>query len=127
MVRQPTNQEVLTSAQRSAGTGVTNPFNARSYEWGIATIYITGKSGAPTLSVSLQCSPVDPSVDNTKWRTVYTEDTITNAMIGTPSATAIKIFGGHRQSDWTGWLRVAYIVGGSSTPKLTFSVNIEAK
>lgn len=121
------NQEVLTSAQHSAGTGETNYVNASSYEYAMLAIYITGKSGSPTLDVALQCSPVDPQKDNTKWRTVYAEPQITNAMIGSPSATSPSNFGGHRQVDWSGWLRIIYTVGGASTPKLTFSANIELK
>jgi len=118
------NNVVLTSAQRGASTGLTNMVNASSYEYAIITIYMTAKSGAPTLQVSLQCSPVDPLVDSTKWRTVYAEELITNTMIGSSFP---KIFGAHRQEDFSGWLRVWYQVAGATTPKLTFSVNIELK
>ena len=117
------NQEVLTSAQRSAGSGTSNTVNANSCGFANLVIFITAKSGVPTLSVSLQSSAINPSIDNTKWRTVYTEDTLTNAMIGTPP----KIFAGHRQTDFTGWLRISYTIAGTSTPKITFSANIESK
>jgi len=117
------NNIVLSSAQRSAGSGYSNYINASSYEYAMIVIYITAKSGSPTLDVSLQCSPVDPGVDNYQWRTVYQETQITNADMASLPA----IFGGHRQADFSGWLRIAYTVGGSSTPKVTFSANIETK
>jgi len=118
------NNEVLTSAQRGASTGYSNYINASSYAYASMVIYITAKSGTPTLDVSLQCSPIDPALDSTKWSTVYQELQITNAHL---SAGAPWNFRGHRQVDFAGWLRVVYTVGGTSTPKLTFSVNIELK
>jgi len=124
MYKYSSDNEVLTSAQRSAGTGTTTFIPAKSYNHAIAVIYITGKSGAPTLEVTLQCSPVNPELDNSKWRNVYVEDLITDAMIGTSYP---KIFGGHVQEDFTGWLRLKYVIAGASTPKLTFSCNIEIK
>ncbi len=87
-------------------------------------LYVTGKSGSPYIDISLQCSPVDPTKDSTKWRTIFSEDRITNAMLG---STFPKIFSTSRIADWSGWLRVSYVLNGSSTPKLTFSMNIELK
>lgn len=118
------NNVVLTSAQRSASSGTSVYINASSYEYAMVVIYITGKSGAPTLDISLECNPVDPAIDNSKWSTVYQEIKITDAMIGTSFPVNFR---GHRQSDFSGWVRVAYTVAGASTPKLTFSVNIELK
>ena len=124
MRRPCSNNVVLSSASRGAGTGLSNYINASSYEYAMIAVYITAKGGSPTLDISMQCSPVDPAADNTQWRTVYVEPQITNADIG---STFPKIFGGHRQEDFTGWLRVVYTVGGSSTPTLTFSLNLELK
>jgi len=118
------NYQVLASSNRGAtAAGYSTAIPARTAEYAMTVIYITAKSGAPTLQVSLQCSAVDPAIDNYKWRTVYQEDLITNANIGTPP----KIFGGHRQVDFSGWLRIAYTLAGTSTPKITFSANIETK
>lgn len=123
-MKHKSNNQVLTSANRSAGTGYSNIVNANSYEYAMIVLYITAKSGAPNISVNLQCSPIDPSVDSTKWRNASSVETITNAMIGT---TYPKIFGTSRSADFSGWIRVAYTLAGSSTPKITFSMNIEIK
>jgi len=124
MRRPCSNNVLLTSAQRGAGSGSTNYVNASSYEYAMVAVYITAKSGAPTLDISMQCSPVDPAIDNNQWRTVYVEPQITDADIG---STFPKIFGGHRQEDFSGWLRASYTIGGATTPKLTFSMNLEIK
>jgi len=117
------NNQVLASANRSAGTGYSTAIPTHSYRFAIAVVYATAKSGSPYLDISLQTSPVDPAIDNSKWRTVYSEDRITATMLATLPA----IFGGHVQEDFTGWLRIAYTLGGTSTPKITFSLNIELK
>lgn len=124
-MNQPDNHTILVSAQRAAGSGYTNYINGRSKRFAIVVVYITAQSGATqTLDITLLSSPVDPAVDNTKWRTVYQESQIKSSGFtgGTP-----WIFGGHVQEDWTGYLKVAYTVGGTGTPKLTFSVNLELK
>ena len=122
MIRSSTNQEILTSAQRSASQGTTNVRNLQSREYIWLLVYITAKSGAPTLALTLQCSPVDPNFDSTRWRTVSSLS-LTNTQIGTPP----KIFSTTRAADWSGWVRVIYTVAGATTPKLTFSLNVEAK
>jgi len=122
MIRPPTNQPILSSAQRSASEGTTNFRNLRSREYVWLIVYITAKSGAPTLALTLQCSPVDPNFDDTKWRTVSALS-LTDTQIGTPP----KIFSTTRAADWSGWVRAIYTVAGASTPKLTFSLNVEAK
>jgi hypothetical protein len=124
MSKHSSDNQVLASAQRGAGAGSTTSIPSHTYEYAMIALYITAKSGAPYIDISLQCSPVDPAIDNTKWRTVYLEPRITNANIGTIFP---KIFGGHRQVDFSGWLRAVYTIGGTSTPKLTFSMNIELK
>ncbi len=124
MVRLPTNQEVLTSAQHSAGTGTSSYVNGKSYRYAIGIVYITAKSGSPTLRINLQCSPIDPASDSTKWRVVYQEELLTNAMIGSTFPIA---FGGHVNEDWSGYLRIGFTVAGTSTPKVTFSANVELK
>lgn len=121
----PSNHTILTSAQRSAGSGYTNYINGRSSRFAMVVVYITAQSGTTqTLDITLLSSPVDPAIDDTKWRTVYQEQQIKNTDFvgGAP-----WIFGGHIQEDWTGYLKVAYTVGGTVTPKLTFSVNLELK
>lgn len=117
------NDEILTSAQRSAGDGTTNYRNYSSKEWVTLVLYITAKSGSPTLTLDVQCSPIDPGIDATKWRTFY-HLALTNAQIG---ASFPKIFASTRMADWSGWVRVIYTVAGATTPKLTFSLNLEAK
>jgi hypothetical protein len=89
----------------------------------MAVIYITATSGSPTLDITMQCSSVDPLIDNTKWRSVYKESQITAADMASLPA----IFGGYRQEDFSGWVRIYYTIGGTSTPKITFSVNLETK
>lgn len=119
-----TNQEILVSAQREASaSNTTNIRNYSSLEYVWLLVYITAKSGAPTLALTLQCSPVDPNVDSSKWRTVSSLN-LTNAEIGTSFP---KILSTTRTADWSGWLRVIYTIAGSSTPKLTFSLSLEAK
>lgn len=126
MVKHKVNQVALQSAQRNASTsGASTFYPASSYEFAYIVVYITGKTTNPTLTVTLQCSPVDPNVDNEKWRNIYAEPTITSAMMGTPSATSPYIVGGAANRDWTGWLRIAYSIGG--TGNLTFSLNLEVK
>lgn len=122
MIRPSTNQEILTSSQRTAGAGTTNVRNLQSREYIWLVVYITAKSGSPTFALTLQCSPVDPNFDSTRWRTVSSLS-LTNTQIGTPP----KIFSTTRSADWSGWVRVIYTVAGASTPKLTFSLNVEAK
>jgi len=118
------NHNVLTSAQRSAGTGTTNTVNASSEEYVFVETIITAKSGAPTLDLTLQCSPVDPNIDNTKWATAAVESQITSAAIGT---TYPKIFRSVAHPDFVGWVRVFYKVAGASTPKITFAINLQTK
>lgn len=118
------SHNVLASAERSAGTGVTNYINASSEEYVFIETIITGKSGAPTLDITVQCSPVDPNIDNTRWATVAVESQITNALIGT---TYPKIFRSVAHPDFVGWVKVFYTIGGSSTPKLTFAINLQTK
>jgi len=122
MIRLPANQEILTSAQRSAGSGTTNVRNLRSREYVWLIVYVTAKSGSPTLSLTLQCSPADPNVDGTRWRTVSSLS-LTNANMTSPP----KVFSTTRAADWSGWVRVLYTVAGTSTPKITFSLNLESK
>lgn len=122
MIRPSTNQEILSSALRNAGGGTTNVRNLKSREYIWLLVYITAKSGSPTLALTLQCSPVNPDVDATRWRTVSSMS-LSNADIGTPP----KIFSTTRAVDWSGWVRVIYTVAGASTPKLTFSLSVEAK
>ncbi|GAF93272.1 unnamed protein product, partial [marine sediment metagenome] len=119
----PTNNEVLASAQISAGSYASDYISADNYERAIAVIYVIAITGIPTLDISLQCSPVNPATDNTKWRTVYMEEQIPAASM----ASLPSIFGGHVQVDWSGYLRILYTVGGTSTPTITFSANIELK
>ncbi len=124
-MKRKSNNEVLASAQRSATpAGYSNIVNANSYEYAMIILYITAKSGSPTIDVNLQCSPIDPAIDGTKWRNASSVETITNAMIVSPYP---KIFGTSRSADFSGWVRVAYTLAGSSTPKITFSMNIELK
>lgn len=118
------NDEILVSANRGATvdgtTGIRN-YSSKEYIWLI--VYITAKSGTPNLSFTLQCSPVDPGIDSTKWRTVSSM-TLSNAQIG---STFPKIFSTTRAADWSGWVRARYTVAGTATPKVTFSLNLEAK
>lgn len=123
MIRPSTNQPILASALRAAGDGTTNVRNLQSREYIWLIVYITAKSGSPILDMTLQCSPVDPNFDNTKWRTVSSLS-LSTADIGTSFP---KIFSTTRAADWSGWVRVIYAVGGTATPKLTFSLNVEAK
>ncbi len=122
MVKLSTNQEILTSALRVASQGTTNigHFSSQEYIW--LVVYVTAKSGSPTLALTLQCSPVDPNVDTTRWRTVSTLS-LTNANMTTPP----KIFSTTRAADWSGWVRVIYTLAGASTPEITFSLNVETK
>lgn len=116
------HQEVLSSATRSAGTGVSNTVNASFAKFASLVVYITGKSGSPWLDISMQCSPVNPALDNTKWSVVYQEPRLTDAIIGTNFPVHFR---GHQQEDFNGWIRIAYQVGGASTPQLTFSAELE--
>ena len=116
------NDEILASAQRSAGDGTTQirHYSSKEYLW--LVVYVTAKSGSPTLNLTVQCSPVDPSIDSTRWRTVSNLN-LTNSMMTSPP----KIFATTRMADWSGWVRVIYTLAGTSTPKITFSLNFEAK
>jgi len=121
----PSNHTILTSAQRAASSGYTNYINGRSSRFALAVVYITAQSGTTqTLDITLLSSPVDPAIDDTKWRTVYQESQIKSSAF---TGGAPWIFGGHVCEDWTGYLKVAYTVGGTGTPKLTFSINLELK
>lgn len=114
------NDEVLVSALRTAGLVTSGIRNYSSKEYVSLVIYITAKTGSPTLALDVQCSPLDPGKDATKWRTFHHLD-ITNAQIGT---TFPKIFASTRIADWSGWVRVLCTVTGTN---LTYSVNLEAK
>ena len=119
-----TSHDVLASAQRAASTGYSSYINASSEEYVFIETIVTAKSGAPTLDIILQCSPVDPAVDNTRWATVAVEPTITDAAIG---STFPKIFRSVAHPDFVGYVRILYTVGGASTPKLTFSLKLQTK
>jgi len=119
-----TNHAVLASAERAASSGYTSFINASSEEYIFIETVITAKSGSPTLDLVLQCSPVDPNLDNTRWATAAVEAQITNVNIG---STFPKIFRSTAHPDFVGWVRVLYTVGGTPTPKLTFRINMQSK
>jgi hypothetical protein len=119
-----TNHAVLASAERGASSGYSSYINASSEEYIFIETVITAKSGAPTLDMVLQCSPVDPALDSTRWATAAVESQITNANIG---STFPKIFRSVAHPDFVGWVRVLYTVGGTTTPKLTFRINFQSK
>jgi len=125
MSRRPhTDYAVLASAQRSAGDGYTSWINVSSEKEVFIEVKVTAKSGAPALDMVLQCSPIDPNKDGTRWAAIAVEPQITNAQIGTSFP---KIFRSTSHSDFVGWVRVLYTVGGITTPKLTFSINLQSK
>ena len=123
-MRIPINQIVLSSAARGAGTVYSNVHNGNSFEYAMVAIFITAKSGAPSLDVSLQMSPVNPNLDNTQWFTVYREEQIVDANL---TGSGPWHFLGQPQPGFIGWLRVICTVGGTSTPILTYSVNLICK
>jgi len=120
--KQPTDQPVLASAQRSAGSGSSNYINVRSYKYAMLALEVTAISGSPTLDVSLQCCP-DPTKTDARWWTVYKEEQITTSDL----ATLPGRFLSHAQKGWIGYLRIVYTIAGTSTPKVTFSANIFCK
>lgn len=119
-----TTHSVLASATRAAGSGYSSYINASSEQYVFIETIITAKGGSPTLDIVLQCSPVDPALDNTRWSTAAVEAQISNASIG---STFPKIFRSVAHPDFVGWVRVLYTVGGSSTPTLTFKISLQTK
>ena len=118
----PSDQPVLASAQRSAGTGYSNSVKVSSYKKVLVAINITAKSGTPNLSVQLQSSP-NLNESTPKWYVVYDEDTITNDDLATLPAP----FLGQPKTGFMHYVRIKYIIAGTSTPKVTFSANIFSK
>lgn len=122
MYKHPSDQEVLASAQRSEGTGYSNYVKISEHEYSMIALDITAKSGAPTLDIWLQTCP-DPSVTTPRWYTVYREDQITNSDLATLPVRLV----GQPQVGFMNYVRIVYTIGGTSTPKVTFSANIFSK
>lgn len=99
---------MLTSAQRSAGTAYSDSFKVKSTMMTRFHIQITAISGIPTLVITPQVSP-DNSIwyNETAFDTMYQADNYTNTLLF-PGA----------------YVRLKYVIAGSSTPKVTFSAKL---
>lgn len=105
-------QSLLASAQRSAAT-VTSEW--KKVGWAIEGqlgISVTAESGTATLDVIIQTSP-------DKGTTVYTHTTCSQI-----TAVGVQL---NKLTNLGLWMRVSSTVGGSATPKFTYSVSLALK
>jgi len=105
-------QKLLASALRGAAT-VTSEW--KKVGWAIEGqlgISVTTESGAATLDVVLQTSP-------DKGTTVYTHTTCSQI-----TAVGVQL---NNLTNLGLWMRVSSTVGGTSTPKFTYSVDLTLK
>ena len=102
---------LLSSALR-AGTGYSNPINASEYEEAVFFLDVTTKEGTnPTLDLTLQLSPDNPTADN--W--FDTGSVFTQSVAEVKRLLAIA-------SGLGMYARFKYVIGGTNTPKFTFSL-----
>ena len=103
---------LLASAERAAGT-VTSEW--KKVGWAIEAqlgISVTAENGTATLNVTVQSSPDEGT-------TVYTHTTCTEiTAVGTQL---------NKLTNMGQWIRVSAIVGGSATPKFTYSISLTPK
>ena len=102
---------LLSSALR-AGTGYSNPINASEYKEAIFFLDVTTNEGTnPTLDLTLQLSPDNPTADN--W--FDTASTFTQSVAAVKRLLTIA-------SGLGMYVRFKYVIGGTNTPKFTFSL-----
>lgn len=104
---------LLASAQRAAGT-VTSDW--KKIGWAIEAqlgISVTAESGTAELDVTVQTSPDEGT-------TIYTHTTCAQI-------TAAPVTQLNKLTNMGQWIRVSAVVGGSDTPKFTYSITLTPK
>lgn len=111
MDKHATVHSLLASALR-AGTGYSNPINASEYKEAVFLLDVTTKEGTnPTLDLTLQLSPDNPTADN--WfdtASVFTQS-VAEVKRVLAAASGLGLY-----------VRFKYVIGGTNTPKFTFSL-----
>lgn len=115
MQRQCTTHKLLASAERAAGTVNSGWFKVGSAIEGTLIVSVTAENGSATLDIDVQCSPDGDAA--TPIVAIHTSLSQITA-VGTALSKLTQI---------GEWIRVSCVVGGSATPKFTYSVYLTIK